>query len=144
VVDEAAGKLGRIGAWQEIGERVFTRRYRFLDQEIGAILTADGPVIIDLPQAVDAAGNNHAQRMLLRDVANLSSFFGRFAQELLTMQFGPELWELYTRGVLLPTTRLTGRFHRVLQAVDVEGVLRVVDDARAEEKARLLRLQTAT
>jgi RIO kinase 1 len=112
--------------------------------EFNILLASDGPVIIDLPQAVDAAGNNHAQRMLLRDVANLSSFFGRFAQELLTMQFGPELWELYTRGVLLPTTRLTGRFHRVLQAVDVEGVLRVVDDARAEEKARLLRLQTAT
>jgi len=52
VVDAAAGKQGLIGAWQEIGERVFTRRYRFLDQEIGAILTADGPVIIDTRSTV--------------------------------------------------------------------------------------------
>ena len=108
--------------------------------EFNILLAADGPVIIDLPQAVDAAGNNHAQRMLLRDVAHLRSFFGRFAPELLTTQFGPEIWELYRRGVLQPTTPLTGRFHGLLRPVDVEGVLRVVDDARAEERTRLLRM----
>ena len=111
--------------------------------EFNILLAADGPVIIDLPQAVDAAGNNHAQRMLLRDVANLSGFFGRFAPELLTTQFGAEIWGLYTRGVLLPDTPLSGRFDAAQGPVDVEGVLRVVDDARAEEKARLLRMQTA-
>ena len=111
--------------------------------EFNILLAADGPVIIDLPQAVDAAGNNHAQRMLLRDVANLSGFFGRFAPELLATQFGAEIWGLYTRGVLLPDTPLSGRFDAAQGPVDVEGVLRVVDDARAEEKARLLRMQTA-
>ena len=111
--------------------------------EFNVLLGADGPVIIDLPQAVDAAGNNHAQRMLLRDVANLAGFFGRFAPDLLATQFGAEIWALYTRGVLQPDTPLTGRFEGELAPVDVAGVLRVVDDARAEEKARLLRMQTA-
>ncbi|MEO8924393.1 MAG: PA4780 family RIO1-like protein kinase [Caldimonas sp.] len=111
--------------------------------EFNILLAADGPVIIDLPQAVDAAGNNHAERMLLRDVANLNGFFGRFAPELLATQFGAEMWALYRRGVLLPTTALSGHFRGELRPVDVEGVLRVVDDARAEEKARLLRMQLA-
>ena len=70
--------------------------------EFNILLGADGPVIIDLPQAVDAAGNNHAQRMLLRDVANLRHFFGRFAPELLATDYGHEIWALYQRGVLQP------------------------------------------
>jgi len=111
--------------------------------EFNILLAADGPVIIDLPQAVDAAGNNHAQRMLLRDVANLRDFFGRFAPELLATQFGAEIWALYTRGVLQPATPLTGRFEERQGPVDVPGVLRVVDDARDEEAARLLRMRTA-
>ncbi len=111
--------------------------------EFNILLGAGGPVIIDLPQAVDAAGNNHAQRMLLRDVANLAGFFGRFAPELLATQYGAEIWALYTRGVLEPETPLTGRFEGGLAPVDVAAVLRVVDDARAEEKARLVRMQTA-
>jgi len=111
--------------------------------EFNILLAADGPVIIDLPQAVDAAGNNHAQRMLLRDVGNLRDFFGRFAPELLVTQFGAEIWALYTRGVLQPAVHLTGRFEERLGPVDVAGVLRVVDDARDEEAARLLRMRTA-
>jgi len=110
--------------------------------EFNVLLAADGPVIIDLPQAVDAAGNNHAQRMLLRDVDNLRAFFGRFAPELLATQYGAEIWALYTRGVLQPATRLTGRFDDRQGPVDVEGVLRVVGDARADEEARLLRMRT--
>src|SRR5438034_7004582 len=78
--------------------------------EFNILLAADGPVIIDLPQAIDAAGNNHAQRMLLRDVENLRVFFGRFAPDLLATQFGAEIWALYTRGVLQPATPLTGQF----------------------------------
>ena len=108
--------------------------------EFNILLAADGPVIIDLPQAVDAAGNNHAQRMLLRDVANLGAFFGRFAPELLAARYGAEIWSLYTRGVLQPGTPLTGRFEGEHAPVDVAGVLRVVDDARVEERERLLRL----
>jgi RIO kinase 1 len=111
--------------------------------EFNILLAADGPVIIDLPQAVDAAGNNHAHRMLLRDVTNLRNFFGTFAPELLHSQFGPEIWDLYQRGVLQPETALTGRFERKKTAVDLGSVLREIDDARDEEAARRLRLQSA-
>jgi RIO kinase 1 len=109
--------------------------------EFNILLAADGPVIIDLPQAVDAAGNNHAGRMLLRDVDNLRAFFGRFAPALLHTDFGPEIWDLYQRGVLDIDVALTGRFEHKKGAVDVGGVMREIDDARAEEAARRLRLQ---
>jgi RIO kinase 1 len=108
--------------------------------EFNILLAADGPVIIDLPQAVDAAGNNHAKRMLLRDVENLRDFFGRFAPELLTTDHGPEIWALYERGVLTPDTPLTGVFVQPVGTVDVGGVMREIDDARAEEAARRLRM----
>ena len=103
----------------------------------------DGPVIIDLPQAIDAAGNNHAQRMLLRDVANLRGFFGQFAPDLLATDFGPEIWDLYQRGVLQVESVLTGKFERQTGAVDVGGLMREIDDAVAEDAARRLRMQTA-
>jgi RIO kinase 1 len=100
----------------------------------------DTPVIIDLPQAVDAAGNNHAQRMLLRDVQNLRDFFGQFAPSLLATDFGPEIWKLYQAGLLSNDTPLTGQFARSTAVVDVGGVLREIDDARAEDAARRLRM----
>ena len=100
----------------------------------------DGPVIIDLPQAVDAAGNNHAQRMLLRDVANLRDFFGQFAPELRTTQYGPEMWSLYQSGLLSNETPLTGRYAPDRVDVDMQAVLREIDDARDEEAARRLRM----
>jgi RIO kinase 1 len=100
----------------------------------------DEPVIIDLPQAVDAAGNNHAQRMLLRDVVNLRDFFGQFAPELLITQFGPEMWNLYQAGLLSNETVLTGQFERSQASVDMQAVLREIDDARDEEVARRLRM----
>jgi len=103
----------------------------------------DEPVIIDLPQAVDAAGNNHAQRMLLRDVANLRDFFGQFAPELLATQYGPEIWSLYQAGLLSVDTPLTGRFERSQASVDMQAVLREIDDARTEDAARRLRMATA-
>jgi RIO kinase 1 len=109
--------------------------------EFNVLLAADGPVIIDLPQAVDAAGNNHAKRMLLRDVENLRNFFGQFAPALLHTHYGDEIWQLYERGLLRPETELTGLFERDDRPVDVHAVLREVDDARAEEAARLLRMQ---
>jgi RIO kinase 1 len=109
--------------------------------EFNILLAEDGPVIIDLPQAVDAAGNNHASRMLLRDVANLRNFFGSFAPDLLRVDYGNEIWDLYQRGVLYPDTVLTGRFERKSGPVDVGNVLREIDDASAEEAARRVRMQ---
>jgi len=99
------------------------------------------PVIIDLPQAIDAAGNNHANRMLQRDVANLRNFFGQSAPDLLATDHGLEIWDLYERGLLTPETVLTGQFERKTGPVDVGSVIREIDDARDEEMARRLRLQ---
>jgi RIO kinase 1 len=96
-----------------------------------------------LPQAVDAAGNNHAQRMLLRDVANLRDFFGQFAPELLGSDYGPEIWSLYQQGVLAQDTVLTGHFDRSTADVDLSAVMREIDDALAEDAARRLRMQQA-
>lgn len=109
--------------------------------EFNILLGEEGPVIIDLPQAVDAAGNNHASRMLLRDVDNLRSFFGRFEPALLATEYGPEIWERYERGLLQTDTVLTGRFERKTGSVDLLGVMREIDDARAEDAARRLRMQ---
>jgi RIO kinase 1 len=111
------------------------------------ILLADvngqaSPVIIDLPQAVDAAGNLHAQRMLLRDVCNLRDFFGQFAPDLLNTNFGPEIWSLYQSGLLDNATPLSGRFDQATASVDLRSVLREIEDARAEETARRQRMQT--
>ncbi|NRF65413.1 serine protein kinase RIO [Aquincola sp. S2] len=108
--------------------------------EFNILLAADGPVIIDLPQAVDAAGNNHAPRMLMRDVDNLRSFFGRYAPALLATQYGPEIWSLYASGRLVPDMPLTGRYEHQAGAVDLSGVLREIEDARLEEAARLERM----
>ena len=109
--------------------------------EFNILLGADGPVIIDLPQAVDAAGNNHAPRMLVRDVDNLRRYFGRFAPELLATNYGMEIWALFDSGGLHPDVELTGRFERSEVAVDLESVMREIDDARFEEAARLMRME---
>jgi RIO kinase 1 len=109
--------------------------------EYNVLLGAEGPVIIDLPQAVDAAGNNHASSMLERDVGNLTAFFGRFAPDLLTTDYGKEIWSLYEDGALHPGVELTGRFERSVQPVDLDSVMLEIDDARAEDAARRLRMQ---
>jgi len=109
--------------------------------EFNVLLAADGPVVIDLPQAVDAAGNNHAKRMLLRDVENLRNFFGQFAPQLLGTHYGDEIWHLYERGLLRVESVLTGTHARDTGPVDLGNVLREVDDAREEEAARRLRMQ---
>ncbi|WP_324780458.1 PA4780 family RIO1-like protein kinase [Thiobacillus sedimenti] len=109
--------------------------------EFNILVGADGPVIIDLPQAVDAAGNNHAQAMLARDVNNLRTYFGQFAPSVLDTQYAEEIWALYEHGGLHPEAELTGRFECEMPPVDLDGVMREIDDAREEEAARLLRLQ---
>jgi len=108
--------------------------------EFNILMAEDGPVIIDLPQAVDAAGNNHAQRMLLRDVANLRDFFGKFAPELLSTDYGPEIWALFQTGLLSTDLVLSGHVDRKTVAVDLGSVLREIDDARSEEAARRQRM----
>jgi RIO kinase 1 len=108
--------------------------------EFNILLAADGPVIIDLPQAVDAAGNNHAQRMLLRDVGNLAAFFGQFAPELRSTAYGPEIWGLYQAGLLTLETPLTGRYEHRAGALDMRAVLREIEAAREDEAARQLRM----
>jgi RIO kinase 1 len=104
--------------------------------EYNVLVGAVGPVIIDLPQAVDAAGNNHAGRMLERDVANMAAYFGRFAPELLDTDYGGEMWHLYQSGALHPLSALTGRFERDTAAADVDAVMREIEDARAEALRR--------
>jgi RIO kinase 1 len=111
--------------------------------EFNILIDSHGPVIIDLPQAVDAAGNNHAAAMLERDVANVTAYFGRFAPDLLPTQYGKEIWALYERGALNPDVPLTGRFERQQKDVDLGGVMREIDDARDEEAARRLRMQVS-
>jgi RIO kinase 1 len=109
--------------------------------EFNVLLGADGPVIIDLPQAVDAAGNNHAPRMLVRDVDNLRRFFGQFAPSLLATDYGKEIWASYQSGALRPETALTGTFVPDEAAADLESVMFEIDNARLEEAARLSRMQ---
>jgi RIO kinase 1 len=108
--------------------------------EFNVLVAPDGPVIIDLPQAVNAAGNNAALAMLERDVNNLRSSLGRFAPELLATEFAREMWSLFEQGELRPESVLTGVFAREETVVDPDDVLLVIDDAREEEIQRQLRL----
>ena len=104
--------------------------------EYNVLVGSDGPVIIDLPQAVDAAGNNSAEAMLERDVDNLTAYFGRFAPELRTTDYGKEIWSIYQNGALVPDVALTGCFARSEVPVDVNSIIREIDDVVKEEAAR--------
>lgn len=106
--------------------------------EYNVLVDSTGPVIIDLPQAIDAAANNQACRMLLRDVENLAIYFGQFAPELLASSYGMEIWTLYQSGQLHPESILTGCFERIEKPVNLQSVLREIDDTLKEEKARKL------
>jgi RIO kinase 1 len=108
--------------------------------EYNILVDADGPVIIDLPQAIDAAANNNAARLLERDVENLATYFGQFAPELLRTDYGKEIWALYETAALQPETELTGHFKRDEKPTDLSSVMRVIDAARDEEEARLARM----
>ena len=111
--------------------------------EFNILVGSDGPVIIDLPQAVDAAGNNHAKDMLARDVKNLADYFGQFAPGLLNTQYAKEIWALYERGDLKVDSPLTGRFAETKKAVDMQSVMREIKNAEFQEAARLARLAEA-
>jgi RIO kinase 1 len=106
--------------------------------EFNVLLGPHGPVIIDLPQAVDAANNNNAFRMLERDVANMRFTFSRAAPELLETDFAREMWDLYESGKLRPETVLDGRLARDEAQADVDAVLVQIEEARKEAEAREL------
>lgn len=109
--------------------------------EFNVLLAPDGPVIIDLPQAINAAGNNSAERMFERDVDNMRRYFGRFAPELLATDYGKEIWALYEAGNLHPDSMLTGHFEHDTHSADVDELMAVIDAAKEEELERRARLQ---
>ena len=104
--------------------------------EFNVLVDEYGPVIIDLPQAIDAAGNNHAQWMLERDVDTMTAYYAHFAPDLQGCRYGKEIWELYENGNLHPDIELTGLFEESTEAADVDGVVEEIKAAFAEEMAR--------
>lgn len=108
--------------------------------EYNILMDAQGPVVIDLPQAVDAASNPHAREMLTRDVNNLRDFYGQFAPSLLQTRYALEIWQQYADGILTPDSVLTGEAEEDLHDADVGGVLQEIEDVKREEAARLARL----
>ena len=109
--------------------------------EFNVLLEEQGPVIIDLPQVVNAAANNQAESMLSRDVNNMTNYYGQFAPELLDTRYAKEIWELYEAGELHPDIELTGEFHEDEQSADVDAVLTEISAAIEEEEARLERMK---
>jgi len=106
--------------------------------EFNVLVAPDGPVIIDLPQVVNAAGNNGALAMLERDVNNIRATLGRFAPELLETEYAREMWSLFEQGELKADSELTGRFARDETRVDPDGVMAAIEDAREEAVLREL------
>lgn len=104
--------------------------------EFNILVDADGPVIIDLPQAIDAASNTEAAVLLERDVNNLASYFSQYAPQLTHTQYGKEIWLLYTAGLLSPDSQLTGRVAADKRPANVGAVLHEIELARREEEER--------
>jgi len=111
--------------------------------EFNVLVDDYGPVIIDLPQAVDAAGNNNARAMLERDVNNMTTYYGQYAPELLKTKYAKEIWALYEEGGLNPEIELTGKFEESLEEADVDVVLQEIKAAFAEEQERQERIREA-
>jgi len=104
--------------------------------EFNVLVDDYGPVIIDLPQAVDASANNHAESMLERDVNNMTQYYGQFAPELLGSQYAKEIWALYEEGELKPSVELNGNFAEATGLSDVDGVLEEIKAVLFEEQKR--------
>ena len=111
--------------------------------EFNVLVDEHGPVIIDLPQAVDASANNNAKWMLERDVDNMTQYYGQYAPELLHTKYGKEMWALYEAAELTVDVELTGQFVESTESADVEGILDEINAAREEELERLARIQFA-
>jgi RIO kinase 1 len=104
--------------------------------EFNVLVDSQGPVIIDLPQAVDAAANNNSFTMLERDVTNITETLGRFAPELLDTRFAAEMWALFEEGELKPDSKLTGIHIKDETPADLDQVVLAIEDARYQEMAR--------
>ena len=111
--------------------------------EFNVLVDEDGPVIIDLPQAVDAAANNNARAMLERDIKNMTDYYGLFAPTLLDSHYSQEMWALYEEGDLHPEFPLTGQFELDTHTADVDAVMLEIKAALAEEESRLERAREA-
>ncbi|GHE81889.1 PA4780 family RIO1-like protein kinase [Thalassotalea profundi] len=111
--------------------------------EFNVLVDQYGPVIIDLPQAVDAAANNNAKSMLDRDVMNMTTYYSQYAPELLKTRYADEMWALYEKGELTPDTELTGYFKENTESADVDTVLEEIKAAFLEEEARIERIRQA-
>ena len=111
--------------------------------EFNVLVDEHGPVIIDLPQAVDASANNNAKWMLERDVDNMTQYYGQYAPELLLTKYAKEMWALYEAAELTVDVKLTGEFVESTESADVEGILDEINAAREEELERLARIQFA-
>lgn len=107
--------------------------------EFNVLVDEQGPVIIDLPQVVDAAANNQARAMLVRDVENMRNYYGMYAPDLLATRYAQEMWALYEEGELTPETRLSGQFTESTAAIDLDGVLQEIESAEEEVMARRAR-----
>lgn len=104
--------------------------------DFNVLLAADGPVLIDFPQAVDSAHNPNARKLLLRDVDNLHDFLGRFVKNPQRLPYGEEMWDLYERNLLTPDTPLTGRYRAAQRKADTAAVLSLIEDAHRDEQRR--------
>ncbi len=111
--------------------------------EFNVLVDDYGPVIIDLPQAVDAAGNNNAKAMLERDVNNMTSYYGQYAPELLGSKYAKEIWALFEDGELHPDVELKGHFEESNESADVDVVMQEIKAAFAEEQERQVRMREA-
>ena len=104
--------------------------------DFNVLITENGPVIIDFPQAVDPSNNRNARKLLVRDVRNLSSFLGRYVPNLRRTRYGEEMWELYERGELLPDTKLTGKVRKKTNEVDLDALMAEIVSANEEDQRK--------
>lgn len=111
--------------------------------EFNVLVEPEGPVVIDLPQAVNAAGNNNAKMMLTRDVNNMTAYFGQYNRGLLVTHYAEEIWDLYEHGNLHPDSKLTGTYNKVAVESDIATMLKIIEDAKQEEADRRERARAA-
>jgi len=111
--------------------------------EFNVLVDEYGPVIIDLPQAVDASANNNAKAMLIRDVDNMANYYGQYAPELIGSQFAEEMWALYEKSELTPESELTGVISSPNKSANIESILDEIKAAFEENEAKLERLREA-